>query len=134
VLNTDGTPLLVKDALKLVNQVREEITSTGDALYDSETRFALDWFAAKGFNKGKSGDAILMTNAVDVSLDGMNAAGVFEARGGDARLLKREELPNNWDPTADNRAIVWEACQHLIKRLIAEDGGIGAAAHERRQA
>ena len=27
VLNTDGTPMLVKDALKLVNQVREEITS-----------------------------------------------------------------------------------------------------------
>src|SRR6266478_8603690 len=79
VLNTDGTPMLVKDALKLINQVREEITSTGDAAYDSETRFALDWFAAKGFNKGKSGDAILMTNAVDVSLDGMNAAGVFEA-------------------------------------------------------
>ena len=79
VLNTDGTPLLVKDALKLVNQVREEITSTGDAVYDSETRFALDWFAAKGFNKGQSGDAILMTNAVDVSLDGMNAAGFFDA-------------------------------------------------------
>jgi len=69
-----------------------------------------------------------MTNAVDVSLDGMNAAGVFEARGGDARLLKREELPNNWDPSADNGATVWEACQHLIKRLTAEDGGIDAAA------
>jgi putative DNA methylase len=128
VLSTDGSPMFVKDALKLINQVREEITSTGDAIYDSETRFALDWFAAKGFNKGKSGDAILMTNAVDVSLDGMNAAGVFEARGGDARLLKREELPNNWDPSADNGATVWEACQHLIKRLTAEDGGIDAAA------
>ena len=80
VLNTDGTPMLVKDALKLINQVREEITSTGDADYDSETRFALDWFAAKGFEKGKSGDAIVMTNAVNVSLDGMNAAGFFEAQ------------------------------------------------------
>jgi putative DNA methylase len=128
VLNTDGTPMLVRDALRLINQVREEVTSTGDAAYDSETRFALDWFAAKGFNKGKSGDAILMTNAVDVSLDGVSMAGVFEARGGDARLLKREELPNNWDPTADDHATVWEACQHLIKRLIAEDGGIDAAA------
>jgi hypothetical protein len=24
-------------------------------------------------------------------------------RGGDARLLRRDELPNNWEPTADNR-------------------------------
>ena len=128
VLNTDGTPMLVKDALKLINQVREEITSHGDAEYDSETRFALDWFAAKGFEKGRSGDAINMTNAVDVSLDGMNAAGFFEASGGSARLLKRDELPDEWDPSADDSATVWEACQHLIKRLTAEDGGIDAAA------
>lgn len=128
VLNTDGTPIPVKDALKLINQVREEITSTSDADYDSETRFALDWFAAKGFDKGKSGDAIVMTNAVNVSLDGMNAVGFFEARGGDARLLKRNELPDDWDPAADTRGTVWEACQHLVKRLTAEDGGIDAAA------
>jgi putative DNA methylase len=128
VLNTDGTPMLVKDALKLINQVREEITSTGDADYDSETRFALDWFAAKGFEKGRSGDAITMTNAVNVSLDGVKGAGFFEARGGDARLLKRNELPDNWVPAADTRGTVWEACQHLVKRLTAEDGGIEAAA------
>jgi putative DNA methylase len=128
VLNTDGTPMSVKDALKLINQVREEITSHSDADYDSETRFALDWFAAKGFDKGRSGDAITMTNAVNISLDGMNAAGFFEARGGDARLLKRDELPDKWAPASDNRGTVWEACQHLIKRLTAEDGGIEAAA------
>jgi putative DNA methylase len=128
VLKTDGTPMLVKEALKLINQVREEITSTGDADYDAETRFALDWFAAKGFDKRKSGDAIVMTNAVDLSLDGMNAVGFFEARGGDARLLKRNELPDDWDPAEDARGTVWEACQHLVKRLSAEDGGIEAAA------
>jgi putative DNA methylase len=128
VLNTDGMSMLVRDALKLINQVREEITSSSDADYDNETRFAIDWFSAKGFDKGRSGDAIGMTNAVDVSLDGMNAAGFFLADGGIARLLKREELPDDWDPANDNGATVWEACQHLIKRLRAEDGGIDAAA------
>ncbi|MGJ4924379.1 DUF1156 domain-containing protein [Bradyrhizobium oligotrophicum] len=128
VLNTDGTSMIVKDALRLVNQVREEITSSGDADYDSETRFALDWFAAKGFENGKSGDAIVMTNAVNVSLNGMNEAGFFEARGGAARLLRRDELPDDWEPVRAGRATVWEACQHLIKRLSAEDGGIEAAA------
>jgi putative DNA methylase len=128
VLNTDGTPMLVRDALKLINQVREEITAPATGEYDPETLFALDWFAAKGFEKGRSGDAIVMTNAVDVSLDGMNAAGFFLADGGVARLLKRDELPDDWDPTEDGPATVWEACQHLIKRLRAEDGGIDAAA------
>ena len=59
---------------------------------------------------------------------GMNAAGFFEASGGNARLLKRDELPDDWEPSADSSATVWEACQHLIKRLTAEDGGIDAAA------
>ena len=118
--------MLVKDALKLINQVREEITAPATGEYDPETLFALDWFAAKGFEKGRSGDAIVMTNAVNVSLDGMNAAGFFLADGGVARLLKRE-LPDDWDPANDNRATVWEACQHLIKRLRAEERGVCSA-------
>lgn len=128
VLNTDGTPMMVKDALKLINQVREEITGEGDTDYDSETRFALDWFAAKGFEKGKSGEAINMCNAVDVSLDQMRRAGFFFADGGVARLLKREELPGVYDPAKDTSPTVWEACQHLIKRLTSEDGGVDDAA------
>jgi putative DNA methylase len=127
ILNTDGTPMLVKDALKLINQVREEITAPATGEYDPETLFALDWFAAKGFERGRSGDAIVMTNAVNLSLDGMNAAGFFLAGGGVARLLKREELPDDWDPK-NRPPTVWEACQHLIKRLRAESGGIDAAA------
>ena len=129
VLNTDGTPMLVKDALKLINQVREEITSTGDADYDSETRFALDWFAAKGFEKGRSGDAIIMTNAVNVSLDGMNARRLLRgARAAMPACSSARSCPTTGTRAAGNRGTVWEACQHLIKRLTAEDGGIDAAA------
>jgi putative DNA methylase len=127
-LNTDGSPMPVKDALKLINQVREEITAPAAGDYDNETLFALDWFAAHEFKKKSSGIAITMTNAVNVSLDGMNDAGFFTARNGDARLLKRDELPDDWDPAKDKNATVWEGCQHLIKRLTAEDGGIDAAA------
>ncbi len=128
VLNPDGSAMLVKDALKLINQVREEIASDLDADYDPETRFALDWFAAHGFGQGKSGDAINMTNAVNISLDGVAKAGFFFAQGGVARLLKRDELPGKYDPVEDATPTVWEACQHLIKRLEAEDGGVDAAA------
>ena len=39
-----------------------------------------------------------MTTAVDLSLDAMNAAGFFEAIGGQARLKKRAELSDSWDP------------------------------------
>ena len=128
VLNTDGEPMSVRDALKLVNQVREEIASEGEGDYDADTRFAIDWFVAHGFAAGKAGDAISMANAANLGLADLIAAGVLEAKGGDARLLRRADMPAGWDPRKDKRPTAWEACQHLIRRLEAEDGGIDAAA------
>src|SRR5262249_38288164 len=57
------------------------------------------------------------------------------------RLLKRDELPLAWDPVTDNRFTVWEAAQHLARRLetggedLAADlllrlGGVGETARE----
>lgn len=128
VLNTDGEPMTVRDALKLVNQVREEIASEGEGDYDAETRFAIDWFVAHGFATGNAGDAISMANAANLGLTDLIAAGVLEAKGGDARLLRRAELPADWDPREDRCPTAWEACQHLIRLLEAEDGGVDAAA------
>lgn len=128
VLNTDGEPMSVRDALKLVNQVREEIASEGEGGYDADTRFAIDWFVAHGFAPGKAGDAISMANAANLGLADLIAAGVLEAKSGEARLLRRADMPADWDPRKDKRPTAWEACQHLIRRLEAEDGGIDAAA------
>lgn len=128
VLNTDGEPMSVRDALKLVNQVREEIASEGEGDYDADTRFAIDWFVAHGFAAGKAGDAISMANAANLGLADLIAAGVLEAKGGEARLLRRADMPADWDPRKDKRPTAWEACQNLIRRLEAEDGGIDAAA------
>lgn len=128
VLDTDGEPMSVRDALKIVNQVREEIASEGEGDYDADTRFAIDWFVAHGFAPGKSGDAISMANAANLGLSDLIAAGVLEAKGGEARLLRRTDMPADWDPRKDKRPTAWEACQHLIRRLEAEDGGVDAAA------
>ncbi len=35
------------------------------------------------------------------------------------RILHRDELADSWNPTEDERLTVWEATQHLIKRLEA---------------
>ena len=58
----------------------------------------------------------------------MYRAGVFKDLRGKARLLRRDELPADWDPAQDTRLTVWEGAQHLARVLDAEDGGIDAAA------
>ena len=48
------------------------------------------------------------------------------ARSGNVKLLSRDDMPDDWDPTADARATCWEATQHLIRRL-QNDGELAAA-------
>ena len=63
--------------------------------------------------------------ARNVSVQGVTQAG-FSAIGGKARLLRREQLDADWDPSSDDRLCVWEATQHLINKL--DVGGEASAA------
>ena len=57
---------------------------------------------------------------------GLADAGLLVAKGGKVRLLRRDELPDNWDPSTDTRLTIWEMTQHLI-RALEQDGEYGAA-------
>jgi putative DNA methylase len=56
----------------------------------------------------------------------MVEAGILESKRGKVRLLKPNELPEDWDPSEDSRLTAWEMVHHLIRVL--ESGGEGAAA------
>ena len=128
VLEADDAPMTVRAAIALVNRVRDEISGEEATGYDAETRFCIDWFEAFGMDEGASGDAITMAQAYDIGIDDPAAAGAFASRGGKGRLLRRSELPADWDPATDRRLTHWECAQHLARVLEAEDGGVEAAA------
>ena len=128
VLEPDDTPMAVRTAIALINQVRDEISGEEASGYDADTRFCIDWFEAFGMGEGESGDAITMANAQNIGLGHLEAAGVFSAQAGKARLLQRTELKDDWDPTTDPRLTDWECAQHLARVLESPAGGIDAAA------
>ena len=128
VLEPDDTPMTVRTAIALINQVRDEISGEEATSYDADTRFCIDWFDAFAFSDGDSGDAITMAQAYDIGIGELEAAGVFTAQGGRARLLQRDELADDWDPSEDNRLTDWECAQHLARVLESAGGGIDAAA------
>ena len=128
VLEPDDTPMSVRTAIALINQVRDEISGEEATSYDRKTRFCIEWFEAFEMDKGKSGDAITMAQAYDIGIDDLQRAGVFRAQGGQARLLGRDELPATWDPKADKRLTDWECAQHLARVLESPKGGVEAAA------
>lgn len=128
VLEPDDTPMNVHAAIALINQVRDEISGEESMNYDPDTRFCIDWFQAFGMNSGKSGDAITMALAYGIGIGDLESAGVFTTKEGVARLLSREELPEDWDPATDKRLTDWECAQHLARVLKSSNGGIDAVA------
>jgi len=126
VIEADGSPMSVRKALQFINQVLDECLAEQEGEFDGDTRFAVTWYETHGLDPAAFGEAENLAKARNVSVQGVVEAGVFEARGGKARLLKRDELPDDWDPATDSRLTVWEATQHLIKRLEAQ-GETGAA-------
>ncbi|WP_124727908.1 DUF1156 domain-containing protein [Staphylospora marina] len=126
VLESDGTPMSVRTALALINQVLEELLSADEGEYDLDTRWALSWFEQFGMKEALFGEAELLSKAKNTSVSGLVEAGIIEARAGKVRLLTREEYPEQWDPTEDNRFTLWEATQYII-RAFEREGELGAA-------
>lgn len=128
VIEPDDTPMTVRTAIALINQIRDEISGEEASGYDANTQFCIDWFDAFGMEKGKSGDAITMAHAYDVSIEELDHAGVIRAESGSVQLLRRDEMPANWNPSTDTHLTDWECAQHLVRVLDSPEGGIAAAA------
>jgi putative DNA methylase len=120
VLEADGTPMTVKTALQLINRFLAEDD------FDGDTQFCLHWFEQHGWDTGKFGEADTLARAKGTSVDGVRAAGVIEAGGGNVRLLKWKEYPADWNPSLDTRIPVWEALHQLILAYSSR-GDAGAA-------
>lgn len=118
VLEADGSPMRVRTALQLINQTLDEFLTEQEGEFDSDTRWALAWFEQHQFNEGLFGDAETLSKAKVTSVQGMVEAGILQAKSGKVRLLRRDELPDDWNPTNDSRVPDWEATQHLIRTLV----------------
>jgi putative DNA methylase len=126
VMEANGEPMPVRAALGLINTILYEVETEAESEYDPDTRWAITWFEQFGAGEGPYGDAETLSKAKDTSVRGLEEAGTVHSRGGKVRLLRRDELPTNWDPGADRRVTVWEVTQHLIRVL--DTGGERAAA------
>ena len=128
VLDAEGKPLSVREALALINQVLDEVLAAQEGDFDADTRWALAWFEQSGFAEGEYGVAETLSKAKNTSVQGMKDAGILDKKspGGKIRLLGPAELPANWDPATDQRLTVWEMVHHLIRVL--EAGGEADAA------
>jgi len=126
VIEADGKPMQVREALALINQVLDEFLAEQEGEYDSETRWALAWFEQHGMDTGPYGVAETLSTAKNTAVNRMTDTGMIEAKAGNVRLLERREYPEVWDPIADPDLTVWKVTQYLV-RAHQENGDQAAA-------
>ncbi|MDP1902292.1 MAG: DUF1156 domain-containing protein [Rubrivivax sp.] len=126
VLDAEGKPLTVREALALINQTLDEALAEQEGDFDADSRWALTWFEQVGFAEGEYGVAEQLSKSKNTAVAGMVQAGIVASKSGRVRLLKPDELPADWDPSTDPRLTAWEMVHQLIRAL--ESGGEGAAA------
>jgi putative DNA methylase len=141
VIESNGSPMTVRTALGIINQVLDEVLAEQEGDFDADTRWALAWFDQFGAGEGPFGVAETLSRAKNTAVNGLVEAGIVKASKGKVQLLSRSELPDQWNPSQDKRLTVWESAQHLIKALESKGeseaaallnqlGGIGETARE----
>jgi len=130
VMESDGSSMSVRTAIQLINEVLDQYLAEQEGEYDPYTRFAIIWFQEHGTKEGNSSRAETLANAKNVSIKGVEQAGIFKTAGGKAWLIKLENMPSNWDPLRDDRPTVWEAAHHLIRVAFVDNGYNETAAAE----
>ncbi len=125
VLDASGETVSVREALALINQTLDGVLAEQEGDFDADTRWALAWFEQSGFAQGDFGVAETLSKAKNTSVLGMVEAGILESGSGKVRLLRPNELPDDWDPERERRLTIWEAAHHLVRVL---DQGEFAAA------
>ncbi|MDA8348015.1 MAG: DUF1156 domain-containing protein [Pseudomonadota bacterium] len=126
VVDAEGNPMAVREALALINQVLDEALAEQEGDFDADSRWALTWFEQQGFAEGEYGIAEQLSKSKNTSVSGLVEAGILHSKAGKVRLLKPAELPADWDPENDPRLTAWETVHHLV-RVLESLGESGAA-------
>src|SRR5258707_2464335 len=132
VVESDGTPLRVRTALQLINRALDEALAEQEGEYDAEPRCAIAWFEQYAMHSAEYGITETLSKAKNTTVQSLVDAGLLEARAGKVHLLKREELPEAWNPKA-SRLTWWEVIQRMIHELLDGKGDRGAGEILRRE-
>ncbi|WP_374975021.1 DUF1156 domain-containing protein [Microbacterium trichothecenolyticum] len=125
VVEPSGEPMSVRDALRAINGVLDEVLSQQEGDFDDDTRWCVAWFETHGFDVSQYGDAETLASAKNASVAGLARSGVISSGGGKVKLFTPDELPTDYDPRSDDRISLWEVVLHMARAL--SDSGLDAA-------
>ena len=114
VLEADGTVMSVRSALQLINAEVDAFFNEQVGGLDAASRFCVTLYRQYAFNDVKYGEAQILANAKNTSIEEMAERGFVYAKAGIVRLVERAELPEKIGP---NESCVWLLTQQLTQTL-----------------
>ena len=122
-----GEPVTVKEALAEINQAIAEYHQQQTGELDEATRFCLDWLEEHEYSEGAYGDAEVLSQAKNVSVDALAAAGLLRSRRGRVKLTRMEEYDHSPKASSLLGMTAWEGCLRIAWHLGSGEGRRGAS-------
>ena len=128
-----GDPVTVRDALAAINQAIANYDERQEGEFDPPTRFCLDWLKQHGFSEGQYGEAQLLAQAKNVTVEDelRDAHGLVTAQGGGVQLQPLSRYAAGRLPQGDMTA--WEGCFRMAWHFDHEEGSVQGAAEVGRR-
>ena len=127
VLNSDGTPMTVHEAMIEINRQITDYLNPDGSGFDPATLFCNDWFQQYGWNEGPFGVADTLARAKGTNVASIKNSGAITAEGGIVQIMNWKDYPADYDPATDKNRSTWEACHHMI-RVLNQQGEEAAGA------
>ena len=127
VLNSDGTPMTVHEAMIEINRQITDYLNPDGSGFDPATLFCNDWFQQYGWNEGPFGGADTLARAKGTNVASIKNSGAITAEGGIVQIMNWKDYPADYDPATDKNRSTWEACHHMI-RVLNQQGEEAAGA------
>lgn len=125
VLEPDGSPLTVRQALAMINAVLDEVLSDQEGDHDPITRWCIRWFGQFGFNEHEYGTAETLASAMNTSVATVQRSGAIRSGSGKVTLLAPEDFTDGYRPDRDDVVTAWEITLQAAAAL--ERGGLDEA-------
>ena len=119
-----GEPVTVREALQAINQAIADYDERQQGELDAATRFCVDWLKQHDYDEGGFGEAEVLSQAKNVSIDTLAAHGLLRSEAGRVRLVRMEEYEH--DQALQGRLprmTAWEGCLRIGWQLNDERGG-----------
>ena len=118
-----GEPVPVREALIEINRAVAFYHRREQGDLDPESRFCMDWLRSAGFAEASYGDAELLSQALNVSVESMDTLGLLDADAGRVRLLPMESYnPEDRPLPPGGRMTAWEAALRMAYHMGTEYG------------